>query len=50
MELDGLKEEKDCYEEELKVLLLPKDPNDNKSVIMEIRAGTGGDRSRSFCR
>ena len=34
--------------EELKVLLLPKDPNDDKNVIMEIRAGAGGDESSLF--
>ncbi|MDD5986615.1 MAG: peptide chain release factor 1 [Eubacteriales bacterium] len=35
-------------EEELKVLLLPKDPNDDKNVILEIRAGTGGDEAALF--
>jgi peptide chain release factor 1 len=35
-------------EEELKVLLLPKDPNDEKDVVMEIRAGTGGDEATLF--
>jgi peptide chain release factor 1 len=35
-------------EEELKVLLLPKDPNDEKNVILEIRAGTGGDEASLF--
>src|ERR1051326_2268908 len=35
-------------EEELKVLLLPKDPNDDKNVILEIRAGTGGDEASLF--
>jgi peptide chain release factor 1 len=35
-------------EEELKVLLLPKDPNDEKNVILEIRAGTGGDEATLF--
>ncbi len=35
-------------EEDLKVLLLPKDPNDEKNVILEIRAGTGGDESTLF--
>src|SRR6516225_3790702 len=35
-------------EEELKVLLLPKDPNDEKDVILEIRAGTGGDEATLF--
>src|SRR5262249_39219133 len=37
-----------AVEEELKVLLLPKDPNDEKNVILEIRAGTGGDESTLF--
>jgi peptide chain release factor 1 len=36
------------YEEELKVLLLPKDPNDDKNVVLEIRAGTGGDEATLF--
>jgi len=35
-------------EEELKVLLLPKDPNDDKNIILEIRAGTGGDEATLF--
>ncbi|MBO0186143.1 PCRF domain-containing protein, partial [Vibrio parahaemolyticus] len=35
-------------EEELKLLLLPKDPNDEKNVILEIRAGTGGDEATLF--
>jgi peptide chain release factor 1 len=35
-------------EEELKVLLLPKDPNDDKNVVLEIRAGTGGDEATLF--
>lgn len=35
-------------EEELKVLLLPKDPNDNKNVVVEIRAGAGGDEAALF--
>jgi peptide chain release factor 1 len=37
-----------AVEEELKVLLLPKDPNDEKDVILEIRAGTGGDEATLF--
>ena len=40
-ELDHLEERKKVVEQELKILLLPRDPNDEKSVIMEIRAGTG---------
>src|SRR6202000_812607 len=35
-------------EEELKVLLLPKDPNDDKNIIIEVRAGTGGDEASLF--
>ncbi len=48
MELEGLKEQKEVLEEEIKVLLLPKDPNDDKSIILEIRAGTGGDEAGLF--
>jgi peptide chain release factor 1 len=47
-ELKGLEEKKEKLEEEIKVLLLPKDPNDNKDVIMEIRAGTGGEEAALF--
>jgi peptide chain release factor 1 len=36
------------YEEELRVLMLPKDPNDDKDVVLEIRAGTGGDEATLF--
>ena len=36
------------YTEELKIMLLPKDPNDDKNVIMEIRAGTGGEEAALF--
>jgi len=39
---------KEVIERELKLLLLPKDPNDEKSVIVEIRAGTGGDEAALF--
>src|SRR5215467_2423686 len=39
---------KEAVERELKLLLLPKDPNDEKSVILEIRAGTGGDEAAIF--
>ncbi len=44
----SLAEEKTTLEEELKRLLLPKDPNDNKDIIVEIRAGAGGDESSLF--
>lgn len=47
-ELKDLEEKKEKLEEEIKLLLLPKDPNDNKSIIMEIRAGTGGDEAALF--
>ena len=48
MQLEESKEDMAKLEEELKLLLLPKDPNDNKNVIMEIRAGTGGDEAGLF--
>src|SRR5512146_2555431 len=47
-ELDSLEKRVVECEEELKVLLLPKDPNDEKNVILEIRAGTGGDEATLF--
>ncbi|NLC26087.1 MAG: PCRF domain-containing protein, partial [Fastidiosipila sp.] len=47
-EAKGLEEIIEKTEEELKVLLLPKDPNDDKNVILEIRAGTGGDEAALF--
>src|SRR5579864_8705582 len=47
-ELDQLQACVGAVEEELKVLLLPKDPNDEKNVILEIRAGTGGDEATLF--
>ena len=48
IELDELKNQKEVMEEEIKALLLPKDPNDDKDIIMEIRAGTGGDEAALF--
>lgn len=48
LELDELKNQKEIMEEEIKALLLPKDPNDDKNIIMEIRAGTGGDEAALF--
>ena len=48
MELSELEDKLPAMEEELKVLLLPKDPNDEKNVILEIRAGTGGDEAALF--
>ena len=47
-ELEELKVERDKLEEEIKLLILPKDPNDDKDVIMEIRAGTGGEEAALF--
>ncbi len=47
-ELDELVQRKADLEQRLKVLLLPKDPNDEKNVIMEIRAGTGGEEAALF--
>ena len=47
-ELSKLEERVAAAEEELKVLLLPKDPNDEKNIILEIRAGTGGDEATLF--
>ncbi len=48
MEIDELEEQINRNEEELKILLLPKDPNDDKNVILEIRAGTGGEEAALF--
>src|SRR5690625_5115210 len=48
MEINELTEKKEQLEEELKILLLPKDPNDDKNVIMEIRAAAGGDEAALF--
>ncbi len=47
-ELDDLKRQKDELTESLKMLLIPKDPNDKKNVIIEIRAGTGGEEASLF--
>lgn len=47
-ELSQAKQEVERLEQELKVLLLPKDPNDEKNVIVEIRAGAGGDEAALF--
>jgi len=46
--LPGLKQQRDEQEAHLKILLLPKDPNDEKNVILEIRAGAGGDEAGLF--
>ncbi|MGM0943839.1 MAG: peptide chain release factor 1 [Bacteroidota bacterium] len=47
-ELDELKERKEELENELKQLLIPKDPNDSKDCILEIRGGAGGDEAAIF--
>ena len=47
-ELDDNKKRVEELEQELKILLLPKDPNDEKNVIVEIRAGAGGDEAALF--
>ena len=47
-EIDENNERISVIEEELKILLLPKDPNDEKNVIVEIRGGTGGDEAALF--
>ncbi len=47
-EIAALEPRAQALEEELKLLLLPKDPNDEKNVILEIRAGTGGDEATLF--
>ena len=48
MELDEAKERIPLLEEEIKFLLIPKDPEDAKNAVMEIRAGTGGDEASIF--
>ena len=47
-EIGYLREDIALQEERLKVLLIPKDPNDNKNTILEIRSGTGGDEAALF--
>src|SRR5215475_4657877 len=47
-EIAHLEPELTRIQEQLKVLLLPKDPNDDKNVVLEIRAGTGGDEATLF--
>ncbi len=48
-EIDDCKEKLPAITEELKILLLPKDPNDSRNVIMEIRGGAGGEEAALFC-
>ena len=47
-ELDELVVKKERLEEEIKILLVPKDPEDEKNAVVEIRAGTGGDEASIF--
>ncbi len=47
-EIAGLKDQLDAAEKELKLMLAPKDPNDDRNVILEIRAGTGGEEAALF--
>lgn len=47
-ELKGLQERQETAAQELKVMLLPKDPNDEKNVVVEVRAGTGGEEAALF--
>ncbi len=47
-DLEGLEEQKETLEAEIKQLLVPKDPQDEKNAILEIRAGTGGDEASLF--
>jgi peptide chain release factor 1 len=48
MEIDDLEKQRPIVEEQIKVLLIPKDPEDDKNAIMELRAGTGGDEACIF--
>lgn len=48
LELDELQEAREKLEEEIKIMLIPKDPEDSKNAIVEIRAGTGGDEASIF--
>src|SRR6185369_8935913 len=47
-ELPELRERVVALEEQLRILLLPKDPNDERNVVLEIRAGTGGEEASLF--
>jgi peptide chain release factor 1 len=48
MEIDELEKSKPVLEEEIKLMLIPKDPEDDKNAIMELRSGTGGDEACIF--
>jgi len=47
-ELGDLEDQREAQEQRVKILLLPKDPNDEKNILLEIRAGTGGDEAALF--
>ena len=47
-ELRALEAKRDALDAEIPLLLIPKDPNDEKNVLLEIRAGTGGDEAALF--
>lgn len=49
MELHELEKKQEELEEEIKFMLIPKDPDDNKNILVELRAGTGGDEASIFC-
>lgn len=48
IEIDELEDQKTIVEEEIKILLIPKDPEDDKNIVLEIRGGTGGDEASIF--
>ncbi|HPI80161.1 MAG TPA: PCRF domain-containing protein, partial [Cyclobacteriaceae bacterium] len=48
LELDELVPKREAIEEDLKMQLMPRDPNDSKNAVLEIRAGTGGDEAAIF--
>ncbi len=47
-EINSLEKDKEVIEQKIKQLLIPKDPNDNKNIVLEIRAGSGGDEAGIF--
>ncbi|MCP3658794.1 MAG: peptide chain release factor 1 [Bacteroidetes bacterium] len=47
-EINSLEKDKEIIEQKIKQLLIPKDPNDNKNIVIEIRAGSGGDEAGIF--
>jgi peptide chain release factor 1 len=49
LEVEELQTKLDALETRLKILLLPRDPNDDKNIMLEIRAGTGGDEASIWC-